>query len=257
MNDELNDPEAIRQQMEQTRESLQSKLEILEQQVKETVEEATGAVSETAQAVKETVENVKDTLQGTVETVKDTVQDTVETVKDTFDLNKHVQEHPWLMCAGAAALGFAGARLLTRIGGMQESRVPSYSAAPQMTGGTNGRYAQNYYSPPPQPPAPPAPPQRSWWSKIAENYSEELDKVRWLAIGTLGSVVREMVASNVGPDLSEKVKEVIDSVTKKAGGQIVEGPILTSSEETRCGDEPRSVHQRNDANGKTPVNSRW
>jgi len=265
MNDELNDPEAIRQQMEQTRESLQNKLEVLEQQVMETVQEATGAVAETAEAVKETVETVKETVQGTVESVKDSVQDTVETVKDTvqgtmesvkdtLDLNRHVQEHPWLMCAGAAAIGFVGTRWLTRaLASRQEHWPPTFAAPPSMAAKPNGSYAPTFSTPPPAP----APQERSWWSSIAEHYSDELAKIKGLVIGTVGGVVREMVTSNVAPALAEQIKDVVNSVTVKLGGQIVEGPILTWPEETRSTDQPRSAIERDDANGKTVVHSRW
>src|SRR4051812_17988281 len=70
----LHDEEAerIRQQMNETRADLTEKLEVLEQQV-----------------------------VGTVETVKESVN----TVQHVFDLKYQMQERPWAIMAGAAAVG--------------------------------------------------------------------------------------------------------------------------------------------------------
>ena len=72
-----NEPEVIREQMQETRTGLAEKLEALEERV-----------MGVATAVSETVENVKEGVEGTVESVKETVSETVETVKDTFNLRK-------------------------------------------------------------------------------------------------------------------------------------------------------------------------
>lgn len=100
-----NETEVIRQQMAETRSSLQDKLETLEQQVKETVQEATDSVQTVKEAVQETVGTVKETVQDTVESVKGTVQDTVESVKQSLNVSDHVRNHPWLFFAGAATVG--------------------------------------------------------------------------------------------------------------------------------------------------------
>ena len=65
------EPEVIRQQMEETRSALTDKIERLEHQV-------VGTVQNTTRAVNDTVENVKEAVQETVSTVKDTVSGTVE-----------------------------------------------------------------------------------------------------------------------------------------------------------------------------------
>src|SRR4051794_29513643 len=100
-----NEPEVIRQQMDETRTALTDKLELLEQQVVGTVQDATSAVAET-------VGTVKQAVQDTVQSVKETVHETVESVKETFDLKNQVERRPWMMVAGATALGFLGGYLL-------------------------------------------------------------------------------------------------------------------------------------------------
>jgi len=209
-----NEPEVIRQQMEETRSDLQDKLEILEQQVKNTVQEATEAVSDT-------VATVKDTVKETVETVKETVEETVENVKETFNLSKHIQEHPWPAFACAAAVGFVGTRLLAR-------RLPDRTAGAAETAAPKYTPISAIASASPVPSAPIAAPEkrRSWWSWLVDNYREELDKVKGLAVATAGGILREMLTENIQPEFAQRVKEVIDGFTTKLGGQPIEGPIL-------------------------------
>jgi ElaB/YqjD/DUF883 family membrane-anchored ribosome-binding protein len=202
-------PEVIHQQMEETRNNLQAKLETLEQQVKDTVQEATEAVSDT-------VATVKDTVKETVETVKETVEETVETVKETFNLSRHVQEHPWPAFACATAVGFVGTRLMLRLlpdrtAGAAQPAAPTYTPISAIASA---------------PAAPPEEKRGSWWSWLVDNYREELDKVKGLAVATAGGILREMLTENVQPEFGQRVKEVIDGFTTKLGGQPIEGPIL-------------------------------
>jgi len=202
-----NEPEVIRQQMEETRSGLKDKLETLEQQVKDTVQDATDAVSDTVQTVKETV-------QDTVATVKETVEGTVESVKETFNLSKHVQEHPWPAFACAAAAGFVGSRLLLRL--QPDSATPP---------------APTYTPPVGSAPAPSAPPvqRSSWWSWLSDHYGDELNKLKGLAVATAGGILREMLTENLQAEFAQRLKEVIDGFTTKLGGEPIQGPILQPS----------------------------
>jgi len=200
-----NETEVIRQQMEETRSSLQDKLECLEEQVKGTVQEAT----ETVASVKETVANVRETVRESVDTVKESVQDTVQSVKDTLNVERQVREHPWAMFAGAAALGFVGARLLFRA--TATSRTTEFhrkAAGPPFTGASFsprgdvhssfGGAAEMAHETTARPSAQgngfraapmPARTERSWLTKLTEHYGEELNKLKSLAIGAMGGMV--------------------------------------------------------------------
>jgi len=202
--------EVIRQQMQQTRADLQDKLQTLEQQVKETVQETTEAVTGTVEAVKETVETVKETVQETVSTVKETVDETVESVKETLNLKRMVEEHPWPMLAGAAAVGFVSGRLLASL------PVRSVSAPVAMTA----------MSAPPYSSSPPVAPRRSWWNFITDHYSEELDKLKGLAIAAVGNVVREALAENLPPQLASGARETIDGLVIKLGATPIQEPLF-------------------------------
>jgi len=228
-----NEPEVIRHQMEETRQSLQDKLEVLEQQVLSTVQEGrqtVEAVRETVESVKdtvqETVETVKETVQGTVSSVKDTMQETVESVKETFNLERQVREHPWTMVAGATAVGFLGGKLLLQMIPqrhamvMPSGRAYGIPAAPPQAE-TAFRERPNGAAPAQRVPEKP-----SLLSKIASHYSDEIDKVKALAISTLGSVAREYVIRSAAPPLAERINDVVDRVTTKLGGQPMKEPIF-------------------------------
>ena len=82
------EPEVIRQQIDQTRSALTEKLETRENQVRDTVT------------------NAKTTVEETIGSVKSTVHETVATVKRTFDLPYQVERHPWGMFGGSILVGY-------------------------------------------------------------------------------------------------------------------------------------------------------
>lgn len=207
-----NQEELIRQQMEATRTSLQDKLETLEQQVKDTVQHTTEAVTET------------------VDTVKEAVHETVNSVKSTFDLRHQVEQHPWGMMAGATLAGFFCGRLLGSVANAahQEtwSAPPSYRPPSRsyrdggLTGMNMGQAAASLQPPPI--------PQRTWMDTLFDEYKEEINKIKGLAIATVAGVVREMLTDAAPAPMESQIKEVVDSVTRKLGGDPIEGSILQS-----------------------------
>jgi len=225
----------IRQEMEETRNSLQEKLETLEQQVKDTVQNAT-------EAVNESVATVKDAVEDTVGTVKVAVHETVDSVKGAFDLPQQVEKHPWPMFLGAAVVGFLGGRLLYRLSSPPPPPVyvpPSYSPISSMAPmpGLGSDIPST---------APSAAPKRGLLEELAETYHDELDKVKGLAIATVGGLVREMLIQSAPPPMAEQIKEVVDSVTTKLGGHPFEEPLIQPSPEPAERQEPANSY----GNGK-------
>jgi len=209
-----NESEVIHQQMQETRTALQDKLETLEQQVKNTVADATAAVSDT-------VETVKDAVHDTVETV----QGTVQSVKDAFNLVQQVEAHPLAMFLGATAVGFLATRWLLRATG---PAVASPRRAPLASPATRngGPMPSPGYEAAARTPAAPPVPQPPRKNPIAEHYSEELAKLKGLAVGTIGGLVRELLTSSVAPAMAEQIKDVVNGITVKMGGHLMESPIL-------------------------------
>jgi ElaB/YqjD/DUF883 family membrane-anchored ribosome-binding protein len=211
------DPETIRRKMEATRSSLAEKLEVLEQKVTDTVEGATSAVTET-------VENVKETVTETVEAVKDTVEETVESVAKAFNLSEQVQRYPWAMFGGSVALGFVGGLLLgpARPWGQAERPTPSsplLEEAPEPVAS---------YTPPTSREAETRRP--GWWDQLLSTFGSEIDKVKGLALGALGGIVRDLAAEVVPENVKPMVTDLINDVTSKLGGHTIEGRVLPESQ---------------------------
>jgi len=188
-----NELEVIRNEMEETRSSLADKLEALESEFRGTVEGATSAVANTVEAVQETVS-----------TVKETVQETVESVKETLDIRKHVERHPWAMFGGACVLGYVAGCLL---GPRRRSRPPAEAA-------------------PPAPPTRNGAGHRNGAGQKTSSQTEEpgvvestFQELRGLAVGTLMSVLREVLTSAVPSSLAPDLAGVVDELTTKLGGK--------------------------------------
>jgi ElaB/YqjD/DUF883 family membrane-anchored ribosome-binding protein len=214
---EVNDPEVIRQQMEQTRTALTEKLETLENQVVETVHEATSAVSET-------VESVKEAVQETVSTVKESVTGTVETVKDTFDLSLQFERHPWVMFGGSVAVGYLAGTLLPSMGPrrIDWNSMSQPPAEPQSFRAAE-EAPRSYREEPPRPSA-----GSSWLDTLTQTFGSEINTLKGLAIGTAMGLARDFLVQQVPEHLGDQVKDLVNNFTTKMGGQLIEGPILQS-----------------------------
>jgi ElaB/YqjD/DUF883 family membrane-anchored ribosome-binding protein len=210
------EPEVTREQMDETRASLSEKLETLEHQVVDSVQD-------TSNAVQETVANVKDA-----------VHETVAGVKDLFDLPLQVQRHPWLIVGGSIALGYLGGYLLFRraadrpaVNGLQQSAPPD---RPRITRRHNGvvkghRFGEQASEQTPnravaQHPSEPGP------LSGASRFGPEIAQLEGLVIGTVLSVVRDMIAQSVPEPMKAQFGGVMDSFTAKLGGEPVQGPVF-------------------------------
>jgi len=181
----MENEDVIRQQMEDTRTSLTEKVEALEQKVVNTVQETTDAVAET------------------VANVKESVQESVDTVKHWLDVKGHVQEHPWTMVGGSLAVGFvAGALLPEKV---PAAEAPAPAAPPRKLQHNGGSVRRTQ----------PAAPATSWLSQ----FEPELLKLKTLALGAALGTIREMISANLPPEMGHQVREIIDNVTTKIGGE--------------------------------------
>jgi len=255
--------------MEATRNDLSQKLEKLEKSVVDTVQEATTTVAEAvhsaheavqatqdvvqtvketvegaAQSVKGTVDSVKDTMEnvtgsvggavegvkesfaGAAESVKETFSNAAETVRETFDLPKQVDRHPWLMMGGAVAVGFVAGKLL--------DYGPEAMEAVQGVAETGGHYAQSAVSTA----GATAAAAGGWMAALEKMFGPEMGKVKEMAIGALGSIIRDAVVQSAPEPMARQVRELIEGFTSKLGGKPVEGPVLgprPSEEEAQNG----------------------
>jgi ElaB/YqjD/DUF883 family membrane-anchored ribosome-binding protein len=232
----------IMENMEGTRKDLADKLEQLEKKVTGTVETVTDLVEK----VPETVESVKETIQETVATVTDTVHDTlgavkhgvaetVESVKSFFDIPHQVDRHPWLMMGGSVLLGFLGGRLLLprrRTDEQASSFTPSessYTPSFESSNAPTAPAARSYESARAQEESRETeaePHKEGWVSRLTERFGGEINKVKELALGTLGGVARDMISKWVPDTLRPEVTDVVNKFTQDLGGKVIEGPVL-------------------------------
>lgn len=221
------DPEVIRQQMEDTRCALTDKIERFEQAVTEKVQTTTAAMTDTVASVREAV-------QETVESVKGTVSDTVASVKDTFDIPRYFREYPWVAFGATIGAGVAGGLLLRGRVCAASAPVspPSFAAqAPSSNGG--GRVPMNGSRAPVQP-------GRS--ENAVSMFDDELCKLKGMAVGAAFSLLRSWIGQSVPVPFADQVNGLIDSVTRKLGGEPVHGDLLESF--SRQPNQDRGGHAR-------------
>lgn len=233
-----NDPEVIRKEMQQTRNSLSEKLEALSDSVTGTVNDArhkmmetvdtfratvTDTVSSVKGQVTDTVDSVKQQFTGTVDSVKDQFTDSMDSVKETFDVEHHVVNHPLAMVGGAVALGYLGGMVLNRISAPSARAralpVPAESRSEAPRG--NGLYAA------PEPAYQSAAPGGgAILPTFLKGFEPELQQLKSVAIGAVFGMVRDLVQQKLPPNLTQQVSKVVDDLTTKMGGKPVEGHLL-------------------------------
>jgi len=211
----MENEEQIKQEMQETRSALAEKLETLEQKVVVVV----GAVEEATAVVSDTVGAIKETVQDTVNAVNDKVHESVTSVKDFLDVNSRVQEHPWLMVGGSVAVGYCLGVLLDRSKASRPSPSSAIGGAASQNAignqaSSNGHRIETEAQTAAQE-------QPSLWAP-------EIAKLRGLALGVLFGTAREMIASSLPEPVGHEIKEVIDSATRKVGGEPIPSSAFAS-----------------------------
>ena len=247
--------EALRLRMDESREALAQKIERLEEKVAETVESATASVAEATASVMETVQNatasvsetvgsVSNAVQGTVDTVRHSVEETVDSVKEAFDLSRQVQHNPWLMLAGAVAIGYVGGTFLqggsrtsserskrnqgraSTFGSTRDSSEPPFVAPSEMR--SNGFHSNGAIADAVAPSEASRSTGISWITSMGEAFGPEIVKLQGLAVGTILGSVRDMIIEAVPESIQQSVAEVIDDVTEKLGGKCTQTSLSTT-----------------------------
>lgn len=245
------EPEVIRQQMEATRTDLTKKIEALENQVVGTVQNTTQAVSDTVETVKEavqeTVSAVKDTVSDTVGTVKETMVDTVCTVKEALDVRGYVDQYPWASFGAAVAAGFVGGvmiengqRARRRIGELHSHGEVPISQGRRDVNGHQYRPAEEF-TPAARTASYAAEPVRheSWLHQLTKQFAPEIERLKGLAVGALGSLVRDVVSQAAPGPVGERLTPVIEDMTRKLGGEPIRGPLLATEGDATAGKSSR------------------
>jgi ElaB/YqjD/DUF883 family membrane-anchored ribosome-binding protein len=214
MENQSDQPEVIRQQMEETRTSLTEKIEALESQVVDTVQTATEAVSET-------VENVKET----VETVTENIQETAHNVIKTLSIPHHARHHPWIVFGGAVGVG----GLVGWLTGGHSSAVAEESRKPRSLTHGNGKHHPKTTNGAGHKPSPARPLETSPQSSQPAQpgfLEEQLGHLKGLALSVLFGVVRDLATRTLPEALGKHIHDEIDRVTRDMGGEPFSGPVF-------------------------------
>jgi hypothetical protein len=204
------EPDVIRQQIDETRSSLTEKLETLEGQVRGTVQDA------------------KSTVEDTIQNVKDSVHETVATVKRTFDLNHQVRQHPWAMFGASVLAGYlAGNYLRPMPSHRPRWQGPSHdghrgqrpSSASESWQGLSAR--QDF--------AAGSGATSSWMNWFMNQFHDEIQQAKGLAVGAAVALARDFIKQSV-PQLAPQIEELMNNVTSKLGGQPIHQPLMQSSD---------------------------
>jgi ElaB/YqjD/DUF883 family membrane-anchored ribosome-binding protein len=202
--------EVIRDQMEETRASLANKLEALESQVRETVQSASETVTSAVEGAKEMVSSVS---EGTKQVV-DKVTETVESVKEKLSVRRYVEEYPWASLGVAVATGFTIAQFLPR------RPITSWLRQPNVGTGA-------YYAGAPTSSAEPARHEGDGLgSALGGVVKSAASTLEGLAVGTLMSFVKDLVAKNLPREWHGDLNRVVDDLTTKLGGKVMQGNPL-------------------------------
>jgi uncharacterized protein YjbJ (UPF0337 family) len=216
------EPDVIRHQIDETRESLTEKLESLEGQVKEAVGTVTDTIETVRNTVEGTVDSVKSGVENTVQSVKSTLSDTVDAVKETFDVSRQIDRHPWgaVGCSLVAGMAtgylvrgqlFSQPRMRNGIAGMEQI-VPGYQPARPATAPAEIRQRPSFLS------------------TLLEPFAGEVDKIKRTAIGALIGMGRDALKQSLPESLAENITEIMDDVARRMGGEPVRGPVLWHDE---------------------------
>jgi ElaB/YqjD/DUF883 family membrane-anchored ribosome-binding protein len=189
-------PEVIREQIENTRDSLTEKLQTLEDQVKETVS------------------SVRSKVEGTVEAVSNTVKSSVESVKNTFDIPEQTRRHPHAMVGGAFGVGaLLGWMTMRRRSHMPE---PYWSSAPEPEPAV-GRYEARSGG--------------GWFSNMLTPLAEEMHKIKATGLGFLIGLTRDAIVSRAPEGVAERLREIVDNMTRRAGATVMPSPVMGRHQE--------------------------
>jgi hypothetical protein len=194
------DTDLIREQMANTRCSISEKLDLLERRVVNTVNGATDAVAET------------------VETVKESVRDSVHSVQTSLDPIRQAERHPWTTLAVSLGAGYVAGRLLEGSPSGRSAVIdqpaawPRPSASPHEMAANHGTHRAETAA--------------GWVRHAIEPLEPEIRRLKELGVGMLFGLVRDFLHEAAPESMRARLTEVADDVTRKMGGQPVQGPVI-------------------------------
>jgi len=198
-------------------------------------EEIREQMAETRAALTDKLESLQERVEGTVEAAQETVQDTLQAVKRTFDLKYQVNQRPWTMVGVSVLAGYT-LGCLGRVYGGRRAGAPVPINGTLADGRSSTFTAHEVL--PVRAPDPQLPVEKR---SVLSQFDEELGKLKSVAIGAAMGLVRDWM-KEAAPTVSHQLDEVMDSATRKLGGEPIAGPLLGDASING----PRAEHCLND-----------
>lgn len=194
------DTNLIKRQMADTRCSISEKLDLLERKVVNTVEGASHAVADT------------------VETVKESVRESVQSVQTSLDPIRQAERNPWTTVAVSFGAGYAAGKLLEGHQAFPSKIIDQPPAWPHPSTSTHEMATNhgNHHADLP----------KGVLRNLIEPLEPEIRRLKGLGIGMLFGLVRDFLHEAAPVSMRARLTEVVDDVTRKMGGEPVQGPVL-------------------------------
>jgi ElaB/YqjD/DUF883 family membrane-anchored ribosome-binding protein len=170
--------------------------------VEPNTEEMRQEIDSTRSALADKVEALEDRVKGSVQTVEDSIQiakETVETVRRTFDIERQVEQHPWIMVSSCFVAGLAFGNLLPTV--LRRIRA----VTPHANGSLRAAAS-------PSAPQEVAAGRRGFF----DLFHDEIAQVKGMAIGYIMGLARDSIKRSV-PHLASEIESVMNGVATKLG----------------------------------------
>lgn len=159
------------------------------------------------------VNDVLESATASIQKASGAVKLSVETVRAATDVRHHVEQHPWVMFAGAAGLGYLTGSVFVE----KRASSPSPNGSGErhnkaiLAAGTE--FAQRV-------PATDVPEREPGiLDKLGEVLAPQADLLRQIAIGSLFSLIRDVARDAMPPPMEQPVDDFFNDAARKFGGR--------------------------------------
>lgn len=155
-------------------------------------------------------QDMREAAHRVVEAGKDVAHESKEALQNTVNLERQVYKHPWVMTAGASAVGLAAGILMRETLASADTESPQSSeVAGPREDGHKGK--------------------RRGFSRLAGKLEAEIDMLETVAIGAMGTIVRDMIAQATSLAREGQACEVTGPLSTNLDATTPHNPALNGS----------------------------
>lgn len=167
-------------------------------------------IDDTRSSMTEKMEQLESKVKGTVDDVKDSVDTTIETIKSNLDLNRIVNDQPWLMFGGSILLGYMLGTM-----GDEQRKVMFESSVHTSDQSNQARSPGDGYTSPAQPASAQQHSEPGFMDEVMNRLGDEMDALKEAAIHTTSKMFRELLHENL-PQFADEFERARTQRTESA-----------------------------------------